>query len=79
MAEKDLEKLIQQADLLTPEDRRELIEHLLNRSESVSRRKWAEIAGTAPYPMAGEDAQEWVSRTRKEGSRKRERQWSETE
>jgi hypothetical protein len=29
--------------------------------------KWLDIAGTAPYPLVGEDVQEWVTRTRREG------------
>ena len=29
-------------------------------------RKWSEIAGTAPYPLVGEDAQQWVNRIREE-------------
>lgn len=72
MALNDLEKLIEPADLLTPEERRELMEPLLNKSAPAPHRKGAEIAGTAPYPMGGEEAQEWGSRTRKEGRRKRE-------
>jgi hypothetical protein len=30
-------------------------------------RKWMDVAGVAPYPLTGEDAQDWVSRTRQEG------------
>src|SRR5437762_526614 len=29
-------------------------------------RRWSEIAGSMPYGLYGEDAQEWVSRTRRE-------------
>ena len=36
-------------------------------------RAWSEIAGTVPYPMVGEDAQAWVTRTRREGDEHRER------
>ncbi len=36
-------------------------------------RKWSDLKGMAPYPLLGEDAQEWVSRTRKEGDEHRER------
>jgi hypothetical protein len=39
------------------------------------RRKWGEIAGTAPYPLVGEDAQVWVSRTRLEDDQERQLQW----
>jgi hypothetical protein len=36
-------------------------------------RKWSEIRGAAPYPLCGEDAQEWVSRTRAESDEGRGR------
>jgi len=34
-------------------------------------RRWSEAAGIAAYPLVGEDAQEWVTRTRQEGDEKR--------
>jgi hypothetical protein len=36
------------------------------------RRSWSEIRGAAPYPLTGEDAQEWVSRSRQEDDAHRE-------
>jgi len=36
-------------------------------------RSWSEIRGALPCPAFGEDAQEWVSRTRREGDECRER------
>ena len=36
------------------------------RSLQPAQRAWREIAGTATYPIAGEDAQAWVSRSRSE-------------
>jgi hypothetical protein len=38
----------------------------LLKSESTPKLNWLDIAGIAPYPLLGEDAQEWVSRTRQE-------------
>ncbi|MCS7065942.1 MAG: hypothetical protein NZL85_06650 [Fimbriimonadales bacterium] len=74
MAAKALDDVIEATRHLTPEEIRELIAHLNQRLAEVRpRRKWAEIAGKAPYPLTGEDAQEWISRTRREASRKRER------
>ena len=35
--------------------------------------KWADLAGMLPYPALGEDAQAWVTRTRREGDEHRER------
>lgn len=71
-----LEHLLQQVEQLTPEDRLELIRQIaqgLKQSEVVVKAKprWSELKGMAPYPMMGEDAQEWVSRTRREGDEHR--------
>ena len=37
-----------------------------------SGRAWSEIEGASTYPMVGEDAQAWVTRTRREGDEYRE-------
>lgn len=42
------------------------------------RRRWSEIRGLVAYPMYGEDAQDWVSRTRREADGRREKQWRHT-
>jgi hypothetical protein len=42
------------------------------------RRRWSEIRGIVAYPMCGEDAQAWVSRTRREADEQREKQWRRT-
>jgi len=34
-------------------------------------RRWSEAAGIATYPLVGEDAQQWVTRTRQEGDEER--------
>ena len=39
---------------------------------------WMDAAGIAPYPLTGEDAQAWVSRSRQEGDEEREQQWRPT-
>src|SRR5437016_4832195 len=54
---------------LTPADRKRLIKMTdsdLRKNNTQCRRRWADIAGSAPYPLAGEDAQTWVSRSRQE-------------
>jgi hypothetical protein len=43
--------------------------------ESGERYDWMDIEGIAPDLLAGEDAQEWVSRTRQESDEHREKQW----
>jgi hypothetical protein len=58
---------------LTPEQRQEVlnfIEFLRFKSQKQNkdlkeRRQWQEIRGKAPYPLVGEDAQNWVVRTRR--------------
>ena len=50
----------------TPEEyARAVVENSLPTTARAGR-AWSEIAGAAPYPMVGEDAQAWVTRTRRE-------------
>lgn len=67
----NLDELIKQAESLTPDEQLRLIAHLAERAREAyappkPRRQWREICGAAPYPIMGEDAQDWVSRTRRE-------------
>ncbi|GAB4292732.1 MAG: hypothetical protein Fur0025_28580 [Oscillatoriaceae cyanobacterium] len=71
-----LKDLLQQAEQLSYEERLELIRGVaqgLKKSEAGVRAKprWSDLKGMAPYPMMGEDAQEWVTRTRREGDEHR--------
>jgi hypothetical protein len=43
--------------------------------ESPKRHDWMSVRGIAPNLLEGEDAQAWVSRTRREADEGRERQW----
>jgi hypothetical protein len=63
----ELDELIKKTDSLSHEDQLRLLEHL-SRTVAPGRRgrRWREIRGAAPYPLLGEDAQAWVSRTRGE-------------
>ncbi len=77
MASQTLNELIQRAETLTPEEQMYLVAHLVEKARqayqaSRPRRSWREIRGTAPYPLFGEDAQAWVSRTRREDDEYRE-------
>ena len=47
--------------------------------ELPRRRCWSEIRGIVPYPLFGENAQAWVSRTRRESDEQREKQWRRTQ
>jgi hypothetical protein len=80
MASKALIEIIKQAETLTPEEQLYLIALLAGKARqayrpAAPRRRWREICGAAPYPLVGEDAQNWVSRTRREDTESRERRW----
>ncbi|MDZ8138085.1 hypothetical protein VF14_14055 [Nostoc linckia z18] len=73
-----LEKVLSEIEQLTPEEQLTVMGHLLERvkkhiTQAQPKRKWSDLKGMAPYPLLGEDAQEWVSRTRREGDEHRER------
>jgi hypothetical protein len=77
------DELLKQVDTLQIEEQLRLASYLLERARrAVTRekpkRKWAEIRGMATYPMLGEDAQAWVTRTRREWD-EREAQWRNRE
>jgi predicted nucleic acid-binding protein len=81
-----LRSLLEQAEQLVPEEQLELIGHIAEQLKSrklaeakrqsitpLPRHKLSEFRGIVQSPMLGEDAQEWVSRTRREGTEHRER------
>jgi hypothetical protein len=75
MTSKTLNELIRQTEVLTLEELLQLIRYLIARLPSRilrPRRRWREICGAAAYPLLGEDAQAWVSRTRREDDEYRE-------
>jgi hypothetical protein len=73
-----LEKILSEIEQLTPEEQLIVMGHLVERvkkhiSQAPAKRKWSDLKGMAPYPLLGEDAQKWVSRTRTFGDEHRER------
>jgi hypothetical protein len=67
-----IEELIRQAEQLPLEQQLKfvalLIEHIRQHYPTEkSHPHWRDIQGSAPYPLTGEDAQVWVSRTRQAG------------
>ncbi|MCC5627793.1 hypothetical protein [Nostoc sphaeroides] len=73
-----LEKILSEIEQLTPQEQLTVMGHLVERikkhiNQAQPKRKWNDLKGMAPYPLLGEDAQEWVSRTRQEGDEHRER------
>lgn len=88
MATTLLDQLLKQAEQLSLEEQLTLVAQIVERARSglkagspppkPARREWRDIRGMATYPLLAEDAQAWVSRTRREGDEARERQWRRT-
>jgi hypothetical protein len=62
------------------EEQLRLAAYLLERArqamtEEKPQYKWSDICGRYAYPMLGEDAQAWVTRTRRESDEHWEAQW----
>ncbi|MGE0133332.1 MAG: hypothetical protein AB7U82_35080 [Blastocatellales bacterium] len=75
-----VKEILRQAEPLSADEQLTLAAMLIEQARKktaslVERRKWLDVAGAAPYPLTGEDAQGWVTRTRQEGDDERERQW----
>ncbi len=80
MSSKELDELVKKVDALKFDEQLFIISHIAKKLQrdypKTERRKWSEICGSVPYPLFGEDAQAWVSRTRHEDDDKRTKQWS---
>jgi hypothetical protein len=77
MSQELLQNLIRQSDKLTSEELLQLVNYLTAKEQrsdlaNSPRRKLSEFKGRAPYPLVGEDAQAWVSRTRQEATEERD-------
>ena len=78
MTASTLDDLKRQADSLSPDEQLRLAEYLVSRARAVRARpsgRWQDLCGIAPGLLGGEDAQEWVSRTRRESDEHRQAQW----
>lgn len=71
--------MLNDIDRLSPTDRIQVMTHVIESirkyvpTEPVkSIRKWSDLKGMVTAPLMGEDAQKWVSRTRREGDEHRE-------
>jgi hypothetical protein len=70
MALRNIDEILKRAGKLTPSERLLLASRLIQGVRSdlpsrKSRRKWRDVAGLLPYPALGEDAQQYISRTRR--------------
>ena len=71
MSAQDYERILRETDGLTPDEQRRLIQDVRDRLRERERSgekplRWEDFAGSAPYPLCGEDAQEHISRMRDE-------------
>lgn len=76
----EIRQILQQTETLSSDDQLALAAKLIERARQkiappAARQSWLAVTGAAPYPLTGEDAQAWVSRTRQEGDEEREQQW----
>lgn len=69
-----LQNIREQVNTLSLEDQLRLMAYLADsvRLAHRPRRKWLDAGGAVPDLLDGEDAQAWVSRTRREDSQHRE-------
>jgi hypothetical protein len=70
------EKILKEVDLLTPQEIDSLISRLLEQrrkrtNSGDSGKRWGDLRGSAQYPLCGQDAQEWVTRSRRESDESR--------
>jgi len=70
-----LQEVIERVDLLSDEEQMHLLAYLAERARQIvgrPRAKWLDLLGLAPNLLEGEDAQAWISRTRREDTEHRE-------
>jgi lysophospholipase L1-like esterase len=84
MSPETLNDIIKRIDALTADEQLSLAAQLIERARAVRplssrHRKWRDIRGLARPSLLGEDAQAWVSRTRREADEKRERELRESQ
>ena len=77
MSSKTYNRILEESQSLSAEEMEQLIQELedrrrlLDQTPQDRQRAWKDLRGKAPYPLCGEDAQDWVSRTRRESDERR--------
>ena len=75
-----LDLLTEQSGQLSADEQLMLAMRLIDRvrqgapAQPKPQRKWSDMQGAFTHPLAGEDAQAWVTRTRHEGDERRDLQ-----
>lgn len=74
-----LDILTEQSELLSADEQLMLAMRLIDRvrhgapaPSKPQPRKWSDMQGVFSHPLAGEDAQAWVTRTRRESDERRD-------
>lgn len=71
-----LEEVLRGIDQLSTLEQLEVVSYISDRLKrhelQKPKRKWLDLIGTVPYPLLGEDAQVWVSRSRSEDQEQRD-------
>jgi len=68
------DQIANEAELLSSDEQLRLIARLAGRlaaRPAETRPRWEDFAGSSPSPLCGENAQDWVTRTREESDRQR--------
>ena len=73
MSMRELDDIVRRAESLTPAEKLQLAAILIERVRRVEEAdnnelRWTDLRGVVAEPALGEDAQEWVTRTRQEGA-----------
>jgi hypothetical protein len=73
------ENVLQQVNDLTYDEQLRLLVYVAEKARVTAPkrkvRRWREIEGVVTYPAFGEDAQNWVTRSRQESDNHRTQQW----
>ena len=73
MSMRELDEIVRRAESLTPDEKLQLAAILIERARHVEETdnnepRWTDLRGVVAEPALGEEAQEWVTRTRQEGA-----------
>ena len=73
-----LDEVLEKINLLEPDEQQQVMSVLSEKAihcephEEEPTLKWADLDGLLPYPACGEDAQEYITRTRREAEEQRD-------
>lgn len=77
MSVKELDEVLEKINLLNSEEQQHVMSVLSEKAslpmpqKERPKKKWADLVGILSYPACGEDAQEYISRSRREADEHR--------